>query len=311
MLLIATIYQVVPVVTVVTDMKEVTKRDIELWIQTIAKGEFHYKEVLDGGVSPASLGKVRKYIHELCYPKVGNPICEPVGRRDGYYRPIQDEAKPIDFTNMGSHKDSGVILPFDLRKYVFLYPETVTIVAGSKSSGKTGFLYRTVALNLGKINVRLLSNMEGGREQMYDRFKAMGIDLANQSSFIYFVEDNFHDYIKESNTLYVIDYIDAPEGVDFYVIGAQVMKVRKKLTKVGGSEAVIGLQKPYHRDIAVGGETTLKNADLYLAMDSSKLKIVDAKVPAQDNLHPKNMQWTFQYDDKGTNFLNIQQSEEL
>ena len=39
-------------------------------------------------------------------------------------------------------------------------------------------------------------------------------------------------------------------------------------------------------------------------MDSSKLKIVDAKVPAQKNLHPKNMQWTFQYDDDGTNFLN-------
>jgi len=291
-------------------MKEVTKHDIELWVQTVARGEFHYKEVLDGGINPASLGKVRKYIHELCYPRVGDPICEPIGRRDGYYRPIQNEVQPIDFTNTTGGKDFPVVLPFDLRKYVFLYPETVTVIAGSKSSGKTGFLYRTVALNLGKVNVRLLSNVEGGREQMYDRFKAMGIDLSRQPPFIYYVEDNYHDYIKESNTLYVIDYIDAPEGVDFYLIGAAIGKVRKKLTKVGNSVAVIGLQKPFNRDIAVGGETTLRNADLYLAMDSSKLKIVDAKVPANKKLHPKNMQWTFVYDDEGTNFLNITQSEE-
>ena len=290
-------------------MKEFTKHDIELWIQTIARGEFHYKEVLDGGINPASLGKVRKYIHELCYPRVGEPICEPVGRRDGYYRPIQNEALPVDFKDITSRKDFPVILPFNLRKYVFLYPETITIVAGSKSSGKTGFIYRTVALNLGKVNVKLLSNMEGGRIQMYDRFKAMGIDLAGQPPFIYYVEDNFHDYVKEPNTLYIIDYIDAPDGVDFYIIGAAVQKVSKKLKKIGGSVAVIGLQKPYHRDIAVGGEGTLRNADLYLAMDSSRLKIVDAKVPAIKNLHPKNMQWTFQYDDEGTNFLNIQQCE--
>jgi len=293
-------------------MKEVTKHDIELWIQTIARGEFHYKEVLDGGINPASLGKVRKYIHELCYPRVGTPICEPVGRRDGYYRPIQDESRPVDFTNVTGGKSFPIILPFDLRKYVFLYPETVTVIAGSKSSGKSGFLYRTVYLNLDNksVKVRLLSNMEGGKEQMYDRFKTMGIDLAEHPGLVYFVQDNFHDYIKEPNTIYVIDYIDAPEGVDFYVIGAAVGKVGKKLAKVGNSVAVIGLQKPYFRDIAVGGGQTLKNADLYLAMDSNKLKIVDAKVPANKRIHPKNMQWSFQYDEEGTNFLNIQQFEE-
>jgi len=73
---------------------------------------------------------------------------------------------------------------------------------------------------------------------------------------------------------------------------------------------VIGLQKPFHRDMAFGKEQTMKEATLYLAMDTSKLKIVDAKVPAQKKLHPKNMAWTFQYDDEGTNFLNILPSYE-
>ena len=288
-------------------MREVTKRAIELWIATVAAGEFHYKEVLDGAVDPAAWGKVRKYIHELCYPRVGQPICETIGRRDGYYRPIQNGIEPEDFSNMTERIDSGLILPFDLRKYVFLYPRTAVIVAGSKSSGKTGFLYKTVKLNLGKRNVILLSNMEGGKEQMYDRFKAMGVDLSAIPKFIYRVATDFHDFIKEPDTLYIIDYIDAPDGVDFYLIGAAVGKVLHKLQ--GNSVAVIGLQKPYNRDIAVGGEGTLRKADLYLAMDNSKLKIVDAKVPADKRVHPKNMQWTFVYDDEGTNFLNIQKYE--
>jgi len=204
-------------------------------------------------------------------------------------------------------RDFPVILPFDLRKYVFIYPDTIIIVAGSKSSGKTGFCYRAIADNLGKVNIKLLSNMEGGRELMYDRFKAMGVDLATLPKFIYPVSDHFHDHIKDKDTLYVIDYIDAPEGDDFYLIGAQIKKVDRKLQGLN-SVAIIGLQKPTDRDTAFGKEQTLKVASLYIAMDSNKLKIVDAKVPADKNIHPKNMQWSFTYEDEGTRFDNIQES---
>jgi hypothetical protein len=76
------------------------------------------------------------------------------------------------------------------------------------------------------------------------------------------------------------------------------------------SIAIIGLQKPPNRDIAFGGAQTLKEATLYLAMDTNKLKIVDAKVPADKKVHPKNMAWTFLYDNEGTSFLNIQPSYE-
>ena len=87
------------------------------------------------------------------------------------------------------------------------------------------------------------------------------------------------------------------------MIGAAITKIRKKLNN---SIAVIGLQKPYGRDTAFGGEQTLKDATLYIAMDSGKMKIVDAKVPADKKIHPKNMQWTFSYEDEGCTFKNIQ-----
>jgi len=291
-------------------MPEITRYEIETWIKTLATGEFHYKNVLglDKVLTPEQDNKLRKIMWDLCHAR--EPICESVGRRDGWYRPIQDEPKPLDWQNIGARQDSGLILPFDLRNYVFIYPDTTTVVAGSKSSGKTGFCYRTVALNMNRINTILLTNLEGGLSMLRDRFYAMDIEIPKPAPFsVLFVSENYHDYIKKRNTLYVIDYIDAPDGTDFYLIGAQIKRIDNKLQGLN-SNAVIGLQKPLLRDTAFGGEQTLKAATLYIAMDNSKLKIVDAKVPTDKKVHPKNMQWTFLYEDEGTKFLNIQSSFE-
>ncbi len=285
--------------------QEITRASIRSWIENIATGEFHYRNILGlgGKLSPEDDTKLRKIIYELCHEK--DPICESVGRNDGYYVPIDNHAQALDWQSVGSKIDSGLILPFDLRSHVFIYPDTTTIVAGSKSSGKTGFLYRTVVLNMQFIKVVLLTNLEGGLGMLKDRFDAMDIDIPVPAPFeTKFVTDHFHQYIKHPKTLYVIDYIDAPEGTDFFMIGAQVKKIDQKLQGLG-SNAVIGLQKPAGRDTAFGGEQTLKAATLYLAMDSNKLKIVDAKVPADKTLHPKNMAWTFVYNDSGTKFENI------
>lgn len=289
---------------------EISRVAIRAWIETVATGEFHYRNILGlkGKLTPEDDTKLRKIIWEYCHEK--EPICESVGRNDGYYRPIDNHAVPLDWQSVGSKVDSGLILPFDLRQYVFIYPDTTTVVAGSKSSGKSGFLYRTVVLNMNRVNVELLTNLEGGLGMLRDRFDAMDIEIPTPAPFkVRFVTEHFHQYIKQPNTLYVIDYIDAPDGADFYMIGAQVKKIDQKLQGLN-SNAVIGLQKPMGRDIAFGGEQTLKAATLYLAMSSNKLKIVDAKVPADKKLHPKNMAWTFRYEDEGTRFINIVPSYE-
>lgn len=290
------------------DNIEISRAAIRDWIETIATGEFHYKNILGlgGKLSPEEDTRLRKAIHDLCHEK--NPPCESVGRNDGYYVPIDNHAEPLDWQNLGGKVDSGLILPFDLRKHAFIYPDTTIVVAGSKSSGKTGFLYRTVALNMLREgwSVELLTNLEGGLGMLKDRFDAMDIEIPVPAPFhTKFVTDHYHQHIKRPCTLYVIDYIDAPEGTDFYMIGNQIKKIDQKLQGLN-SNAVIGLQKPMNRDTAFGGEQTLKAPTLYLAMDSNKLKIVDAKVPADKKIHPKNMQWTFLYDDEGTKFFNIQ-----
>ena len=291
-------------------MPEISRANIRTWIETIATGEFHYRNILGlgGKLTPDEDTKLRKIIYELCHEK--EPICESVGRHDGYYTPIDNHALPLDWQSVGSRVDSGLILPFDLRKHVFIYPDTTIVVGGSKSAGKTGFMLRTVVLNMNRCKVVLLTNLEGGLAMLKDRFDAMDIEIPVPAPFeVKNVTDHFHQHIKQPNTLYVIDYIDAPDGSDFYMIGAQVKKIDQKLQGLN-SNAVIGLQKPMTRDLAYGGEQTLKAPTLYLAMDSNKLKIVDAKVPADKANHPRGMSFTFQYDLEGTSFLNILQSYE-
>jgi len=273
---------------------------VRQWISTMVTEPIHYTKACDEQFSREYWPHLRVIFKRLC----DEGLIESVGGKDGMYRPVDNHAKPLDWQGYDAKSDSGLILPFGLREYVMIYPDTVCVVAGSKSSGKTGFLYRTVVLNMNQMNVVLLTNLEGGILMLRDRFNAMDIEIPSPAPFrVLHVSSHFHDYIKEANTLYVVDYIDPPEN-EFYKVGSYIRAISNKLQGLN-SLAVVGLQKPSNRDTAFGGDLTLQVATLYIAMDSKKLKIVDAKVPAIKTIHPKNMQWTFDYDDEGTRFTNI------
>ena len=282
-------------------MKEINKHDIEVWIRTIPTGDFHYKAVLDGNIDPSCYGRLRQIMHDICTAE--RPICESVGRHDGYYRAIEDVPDAVDWQGVDATRDFPVVLPFDLRKYVWIDNNTTIVIAGSKDSGKTGMIMRTVVLNMNHINTVFLTNMEGGVNQLKRRFNAMDIEIPKPAPFkVHHMIDNFHDAIREPDTLYLIDYIDVPESGEFYMIAGAIAKIQVKLRR---SVAVIGLQKRGNSDTAYGGEQTLKKAGLYLAMNPGKLKIVSAKIPADPKVQPKNMQWTFDYNEQGTKFSNI------
>ena len=282
-------------------MPEISRSDIELWIQNVPTGEFHYKAVKDGNIDPSCYGRLRQIMHDIC--KADKPICESVGRKDGYYRAIDEMPEAVDWQSVDATKDFPIILPFDLRKYVWIDNDTTVVVAGSKDSGKTGFIMRTVAMNMHFVNTVFLTNMEGGVNQLKRRFDAMDIEIERPAPFkVHYMIDNFHDAIKEPDTLYLIDYIDVPESGEFYMIAGAIAKIQVKLRN---SVAVIGLQKRFSSDWAYGGEQTKKKPALYLAMNPGKLKIVSAKVHANPKIDPTNMQWTFDYNEQGTRFSNI------
>lgn len=284
----------------------ISRPDIKNWIETMPEGDFHYKDImgLRSVLTPELDTALRRVVYDFSHG--GNPTCESTGQGDGRYRRIDNLPEPEDWQNTDATKDFPIVLPFGLRKYAWIDPETHMIITGSKDSGKTGFIMRTVAMNMNIINTVLLTNMEGGRNQLKRRFDAMNIDIPTPPPFkTWFKTDNFHDYMKESDTFYAIDYIDVPDSGEFYMIAPAVAKIQAKLQKLGNCVAMIGLQKKMNSDIAYGGEQTLKKASLYIAMNPGTLKIVSAKIHADPKVNPKNMQWTFVYSDEGTNFLNI------
>lgn len=290
-------------------MTTISRPEIENWIRFIADGDFHYKDImgLRTVLNPELDTTLRKVIYDFCHQ--AHPLTESLGR--GNYRLIDKLPEPVDWQNVDATKDFPIVLPFDLRKYVWIDPETHVIVAGSKDSGKTGFIMRVVAENMLRVNTVFLSNMEGGGNQIKRRFDAMDIEIPNPPPFkTWFKVDNFHDYMKESNTLYAIDYIDVPDSGEFFMIAIAIAKIQTRLQQLGNCVAVIGLQKKRNSDTAYGGEQTLKKASLYLAMNPGKIKIISAKIHADSKIDPKNMQWTFQYDEEGTKFLNIQRCYE-
>ena len=292
-------------------MVDILRSEIENWIKTVPEGEFHYKDIkgLRSVLTPELDQNLRKAVYDFCHQ--AKPICESVRKGDGYYRRIDELPMPVDWQIADPTKDFPIVLPFDLRKYVWIDPETHIVVTGSKDSGKTGFMMRTVAMNMLRVNTVFLSNMEGGRTQLKRRFDAMDIDIPNPPPFKTWMKtENFHDFMKEPDTLYVIDYIDVPESGEFYMIAPAIARIQTKLQQLGNCVAVIGLQKKRNSDTAYGGEQTLKKSTLYLAMNPGLIKIVSAKIHTDPKVDPKNMQWTFQYDDEGTNFLNIQRSYE-
>jgi hypothetical protein len=284
-----------------TDENAPTQELVEKWM-AMTTAPVHYTKICDSQFD-------RQYwphLRMICQRMVKKGLVEHDGSKDGIYRYCANLNQPIKVRGRLPSRDSGLILPFDLREWCFIGYDTVTVVAGSKSSGKTGFLLNTISLNMSRTDcrIKLLTNLEGGIDMLNDRMEALGVPTPEPFDVLP-VNDNYHDYIRDTNTLYVIDYIDIPDGEKFYMAGHLIKKIAQKIVGLD-SVAVVGIQKPIKRDVGLGGERTLDAAMLYIALNDGRLKIVDCKVPAQPAVHPKNMQFTFQYKDAGTNFTNIQ-----
>ncbi len=277
-----------------------TQEAVEAWLSTVT-GSFYYLKACDGRweKDKEEHPHLRMIFRRLW--KRDDPLVEPIGNRDGWWRVIQQLNEPLTFDDDPTNFD--IVLPFELNKYAIIPKESVFVVAGSKSAGKSGFLLRTAYLNKGK-NIIILSNLEGGSHILRDRLLAMGLTVPFPFK-IYHVTENHHDYIKESSSIYIIDYVDCRDG-EFYKIGGYVQKISNKLQGLN-SIAAVGLQKPEGREMPFGKDQTLKASFLTILLDKNILKIYDCKKAVDRTVNPNNMMWKFKYDEEGTQFTEITQ----
>ena len=287
-----------------------TQAIVEEWVTPI-KGTFDIKDIcfdLDI-VSPEGRKKLRVYLYRL----EERGVLSYLGGNK--FRKIDNNAPEIDWQTADLNAVLPLLFPFGEHEYCKIFPKSVIIIAGTKNSGKTAYLYNFIKMNMDKFCIDLF-NSETSPQQMKERFEPL--DIPNPAPFKVFERyDNFADVI-DPERVSVIDYLDLNSEV--YLIGTEIDNIFRKLTT---GVVVIALQKPpptvtfikgvkkvIDRDLAYGGGFTAKRAVLYNSMSVNKLKMVYVKTPTALIKNPNNMTFNFNVNQDGIHIDNIKQSYE-
>lgn len=269
---------------------------IRQWIEDVEEGSRFTTRQIDSDIGIETRGGKdvrRQILKEYCDTK----RVQRIPNLAGVYRRVDSYLGEMDWQRADPENTVRLKFPFELEKYVKIFPKSIIIVAGAKNAGKTLFLYLMTVMNMDKFCIDLY-NTETGEEQMKERFDSIDVEIPNPAPFKVFERyDNFADVI-EPDHISIIDYLDV--GSETYMVGDEIDKIFRRINQV----AIIAIQKPPGRDLGYGKGFTEKRAVLYLAMDTGKLKIVHAKNPAQPTVNPNNKQWSY-WVEHGARFMDI------
>ncbi len=81
-------------------MPDISRYDIELWVTSVATGEFHYKDIkgLRNILTPELDNKLRKIVYDICH--ASKTYCESKGKKDGWFRQFHDGVQHIDLNTL-------------------------------------------------------------------------------------------------------------------------------------------------------------------------------------------------------------------
>ena len=232
-------------------------------------------------------------------------VVEKHPKKDGVYRRPEIEAPPIEWEDADISGTVDIAFPFELEKWVKIYPRNIICVAGAPNAGKTAMMLNMIKLNQDKFPISYFSNEMGAEELKLrlGKFKDVTwkFEARERSS-------NYADVIRP-DSLNIIDYLEIL--ADFYSVAGELKAIWEKLNK---GIAIVALQKKrsymekgklHEVDLGRGAEFGLEKPRLYLSMDNGKLKIVKAKNWVQGGVNPNNLTWRFSLRE-GTSFTNIQ-----
>jgi len=230
--------------------------------------------------------RLKKQANEVLRRMVEEGKLTPCGDRAGCYKKIE-ESPEIDWQNADIENIYQIAWPFELEKFVTLYPGNIVVLAGAPNVGKTGFLYNLIKLNQQAHKV-VYFNSESGPEEMKVRLsKFENISLKDWRFLAKERSSNFAEAIFP-NRLNIIDYIEITDN--FYQIGGELKKIHDRFKR---GVAVVALQKKIGAELGRGAEFALEKPRLYLSMDSGKLKIVKGKNWANPEINPNGMVFSF------------------
>jgi len=235
-------------------------------------------------VTQRDKGNRRQVLHRL----VQKGILEKHPDKNGLFRKLISEATAIEWVQADISNVYRARFPFELEKYVLLYPKNIVVLAGCGNAGKTAFMLNVIKLNMNKFNVHYF-NSEMGAEELKVRLSKF--DDVAENEWIFDPRErsfNFAEVIYPDD-MNIIDYLELNEG-NFYKIAHEIRGIHDKLRK---GVAIIALQKKEGAEFGRGADLSAEKSRLYLTMDSNILKIKKGKNWAQQTLNPNNMEFPY------------------
>jgi DnaB-like helicase N terminal domain/DnaB-like helicase C terminal domain len=189
-------------------------------------------------------------------------VIVPTGKKEGYYRRVDNEAETLDWWNASSeHIDLS--FPMEVEGLCVLQPRNIAIVAGQKDAGKTAFLLNFTARNIDKHRKIHYFSSEMAPSELKSRllkFENFPIDEWRKVDF----RDrngNFSDVIFPDD-INVIDFLEISD--EFYKISAMIRAIYDKLNK---GICIIALQKNPGQTLGLGGARSIEKARLYISLN--------------------------------------------
>lgn len=192
------------------------------------------------------------------------------GTKHGVFRKVTSELEAMDWMN-AECVEIPVVLPLGLSEYVELYPNNITVVAGTPDSGKTALLMNIAKDNMNQHEVHYFNSEMGVSEFRKRMLNHKDLALSDWKLHAWSRSGSFADCIQPE-CINIIDFLEITDA--FYRVSAEIDDIYRKLN---GGLAFIGLQKGYGQDLGRGGTFSLEKPRLYLAMDANRIKIVKAK----------------------------------
>lgn len=265
---------------------------------SLTNGEFSVKDcyeqlnalnIVKGVKSSENLRvTIRQVLHNLKDPaKTKPPMIEPAGKRDGYYRRIDDVAELIDWSRADC-TPLALKLPMGLNEIAEVYPGNIIVFAGESNSGKTAMTLNIAKDNANKFAIDYFSSEMGPSElrKRLSKFQDVPLDVWHKIKFMERTS-NFADVLN-GDRLTIIDFLEVV--VDFYQIAALLFDIHKKM---GKGVCIVNIQKNKGSDFGRGGQLGLEKPRLYLAIEQGKIKVIKCKAWSQENINPNGLQKEF------------------
>lgn len=237
----------------------------------------------------------------ICLDVLRKMVCdgylEQSDKRNGVFRRIDKEELVIDWKNADISKVYPLYLPFNIHRYVAVYPKNIIVVAGAPNSGKTAFMLNILRDNM-NLNDTYYFSSEMGAEEMKLRLNKFDEGLEEWNFTAIDRMSNFSDVIRP-DALNLIDYMEISDN--FYAIGEEIRKIHDKLS---GGVCIIAMQKKIGASLGRGAEFSLEKPRLYITMDAGTARLVKAKNWKNEDLNPNGMEFKFKLA-KGCKFIQV------